>query len=54
MFNSSHWIIRRPMFYNKNSLKGSKTDNRLYLLQELKAKYSSKLNDQEGHNEDFH
>ena len=34
MFKSSHWINLRPVFYNKNSSKGSKTDNHLCLLQE--------------------
>ena len=43
-FESSHWINKRPMFYNKNSSKGSKIDNHLYLLQEIKAKYFKKLN----------
>ena len=38
MFKSSHCINLRPMFYNRNSSKGSKIDNRLYLLQEVKAK----------------
>ena len=37
-FESSHWIILRPMFYNKNCSKSSKTDNHLCLLQEIKAK----------------
>ena len=54
MFKVSHWINLRPLFYNKNSSKGSKIDNRLYLLQEVKAKIFLKLNDQEGHNEDLH
>ena len=45
MFKSSHWINLRPMFYSKNSSKGSTIDNRLYLLQEVKAKYFLKLND---------
>ena len=48
MFTSSHWIDLRPMFYNKISSKGSKIDNRLYLLQEIEAIYLLKLNDFEG------
>ena len=46
MFKSSQWNNFRPVFYNKNSLKASKIDNRLYLLQEMKAKYLLKPNDQ--------
>ena len=54
MFISSHWIKLRPMFYNKNSSNGSKTVSRLYLLQEVKAKYFLKLNDQEGPDQNLH
>ena len=54
MFISSHWINLRTMFYNKNSSKVSKVDNRLYLLQEVKAKYFSKSNDPEGPNQNIH
>ena len=54
MFKSSHWISLRPTFYNKISSKGSKIDNQLYLLQEVKSKYFLKLNDQERLNEDLH
>ena len=39
MSKSSHWINLRPMFYNENSSKGSENDNRLYLLQEVKATF---------------
>ena len=48
MFKSSHWISLRPMFYNENTSKGSKIDNRLYLLQEVKAKCFLKLNVEAG------
>ena len=43
------------MYIKDNISKGSKIDNRLYLLQEVKAKYFLKLNnDQEGFNENIH
>ena len=45
MFKSSHWINLRPMFYNKNSSKGSNIDNHLCLLQEINEKYFLKTND---------
>ena len=48
MFKSSNWINLRPMVYNKISSKGSETDNHLYLIQEVKAKFLLKLNAQEG------
>ena len=45
------WIIPRPMYSNDNNLKNDKIDNRLYLLQEVNAKYFLKLNnDQQGFN----
>ena len=48
IFKSSHWINLRPMYIKDNISKGSKIDNRLYLMQEVKAKYFLKLNnDQE-------
>ena len=47
-YKSTNWINLRPMYVKDNIIKGDKTDNRLYLLQQLKAKYSTKLNDQEG------
>ena len=53
MFKSSHWIKLRPMFCNKNSSKRYKLDNRLYLLQEVKAKFSLKINE-EGLNKIFY
>ena len=43
------------MYIKDNFSKGSKIDNRLYLLQEVKAKYFLKLNnDQERFNENIH
>ena len=33
-----NWVNLRPMYSSKNISKGSKIDNRLYLLQEVKAK----------------
>ena len=46
-----NWINLRPMYSNDNNLKNDKIDNRLYLLQEMKAKYFLKLNnDQQGFN----
>ena len=39
------------MYIKDNISKGSKIDNRLYLMQEMKAKYFMKLNnDQQGPN----
>ena len=48
-----NWINIRPMYSNENNSKNKKIDNRLYLLQEIKAKYFLKLNE-EGYNEDFY
>ena len=47
MNKSTYWINLRPMYLSENSSKGSKIDNHLYLLQEIKAKYFIKLNDKE-------
>ena len=38
---------------NENISRGYKIDHRLYLLQQIKAKYFPKLNE-EGYNEDLH
>ena len=47
----TNWINIRPMNIKDNISKGSKIDNRLYLMQEIKAKYFMKLNnDQQGLN----
>ena len=48
------WINLRPMYSNENNFKKAKIDQYLYLLQEVKAKYFTKLNGQEGFNEDLH
>ena len=34
-----NWINLRPMYIKDNIIKGDKIDMRLYLLQEIKAKY---------------
>ena len=47
----ANWIIIRPMYVKDNIIKGDKIDHRLYLLQQIKAKYFLKLNnDQQGFN----
>ena len=47
----TNWVNIRPMYIRDNIIKGDKIDNRLYLLQQIKAKYFLKLNnDQEGLN----
>ena len=40
----TNWINIRPMYIKDNSIKGDKIDNRLYLLQQIKAKYFLKIN----------
>ena len=46
-----NWINLRPMYVKDIIIKGDKIDYHLYLLQELKAKYFLKLNnDQQGLN----
>ena len=44
------WVNLRPMYSNDNNLKNDKIDHRLYLLQQIKAKYFMKINGQEGLN----
>ena len=44
LYKYTNWINLRPMYIKDNNSKGSKIDNRLYLLQEVKAKYFLKLN----------
>ena len=39
-----NWINLRPMYFNDNNSKNDKSDNRLYLMQEVKAKSFMKLN----------
>ena len=44
-----NWVNLRPMYVKDNIIKGDKIDYHLYLLQEAKAKYFLKLNnDQQG------
>ena len=46
-----NWINLRPMYSDDNNLKNDKIDHRLFLLQQIKAKYFLKLNnDQQGLN----
>ena len=45
------WVNLRPMYSNENNFKKAKIDHRLYLLQQIKANYFLKLNnDQQGFN----
>ena len=53
MIKSIYWINSRPMYCGEDISKGSKIDHHLYLLQQIKAKYFLKLNEEE-HNENFH
>ena len=49
MKNFFNWVSLRPMYSNDNNSKNDKIDHRLYLLQQIKAKYFLKLNnDQQG------
>ena len=50
LYNVTNWINLRPMYIKDNISKGSKIDNRLYLMQEIKAKFFMKINGQEGLN----
>ena len=51
LYKYTNWINLRPMYIKDNNSKGSKIDHRLYLLQQVKAKYFLKLNnDQQGLN----
>ena len=47
------WVILRPMYVKDNIIKGDEVDERLYLLQEIKAYQFIKLNE-EGLNEVLH
>ena len=42
-----NWINIRPMYIRDNIIKGDKIDHRLYLLQQIKAKYFLKINNGE-------
>ena len=50
LYEYTKWINLRPMYIKDNSSKGSKVDNRLYLMHEIKAKHFMKINGQEGLN----
>ena len=39
----TNWVNFRPMYINDNIIKSDKINHHLYLLQEVKAKYFSKL-----------
>ena len=41
-----NWINLRPMYCSENISKGDKIDYRLYLLQQIKANYFMKLNEE--------
>ena len=47
-----NWTNLRPMYSNKNIVKGSKIDNRLYLMLEVRDSQFSILNE-EGLNQNF-
>ena len=48
-----NWVNLRPMYSNENNSKKAKIEYHLYLLQQIKAKYFSELNE-EGSNEKIH
>ena len=50
MYKSRNWINSRHMYVKDNIIKDDKIDHRLYLLQQIKAKYFMKLDGQEGLN----
>ena len=47
LYKSTNWINLRPMYMKDNLNKCDKIDHRLYLLQQIKAKYFMKLNKEE-------
>ena len=53
MYKSTNWINLRLMYLKDNIIKSDKIDNRLYLMQEVKAQYFMKLIGQEGFNENI-
>ena len=46
MKKSFNWVNLRPMYVKDNIINGDKNDMRLYLLQELKANYFLRLNEE--------
>ena len=53
MYKSINWIILRPMYFKENNSKGAKTDRRLYLMHEVKAKFFLKINAQKDNFKKF-
>ena len=45
LYNSTNWVNLRPMYMKDNLIKGDKIDHRLFLLQQIKAKYFMKINE---------
>ena len=45
LYKSTNWVNLRPMYMKDNLIKGDKIDHRLYLLQQIKAKYFTKINE---------
>ena len=55
LYRYNNWNNIRPLYIKENIIKRDKIDHRLYLLQQIKAKYFLKINnDQKGLNEDLH
>ena len=51
----TNWVNIRPMYIKDNIIKSDKINHHLYLLQEVKAKYFLKLNNEEERlNENIH
>ena len=49
----TNWVNLRPLYKNENISTGSKVNYHFHLLQQIKANFFSKLDDQEGHSENF-
>ena len=55
LYRYNTWTNIRPLYMKEKIIKRDKIDHRLYLLQQIKAKYFLKINnDQKGLNEDLH
>ena len=54
MMKYFNWVYHRPMYLREKIINSDKIDHRLYLPQQIKAKYFMKLNGQEGLNEDLY
>ena len=50
VYKSTNWINLRPIYFNEKISKSAEIDHRLYLMQEVKAKYFLQLNAQKGPN----